>query len=130
MTDPIADLLTRIRNASSARHPRVDMPHSRLKESMAGILKAEGYINDVATVEKGKFKYLRILLRYDDEGIPFITGLARVSRCGKRVYTGYAEIKPVVGGIGVSILSTPRGLMTGSKARKSRVGGEILCNIW
>lgn len=130
MNDPIADMLTRIRNASSAGHKRVDVPHSRIKEAMAGILKSEGYIDDSKTVEKGEFRFLRIRLRYDDEGVSFITGLSRVSRPGKRVYTGYKEVPRVMGGLGVTILSTPRGLMSGRDARKNGVGGEILCSIW
>jgi small subunit ribosomal protein S8 len=130
MNDPIADMLTRIRNASSAGHKRVDVPHSRLKEAMAGILKSEGYVEDTTIIEKGKFRFLRIRLRYDDEGISFITGLSRVSRPGKRVYTGHKDVPRVMGGLGLSILSTPRGLMSGRDARKSGVGGEILCSIW
>jgi small subunit ribosomal protein S8 len=130
MNDPIADMLTRIRNASSAGHKRVDVPHSRIKEAMAGILKSEGYIADASIVEKGAFRFLRIRLRYDEEGVSFISGLARVSRPGKRVYAGHASIPPVMGGIGLCILSTPRGLMSGRKARKSGVGGEIVCNVW
>ncbi len=130
MNDPIADMLTRIRNASRAGHIRVDMPLSRLKVAIAGILKSEGYITDATTVEKGKFKAIRITLRYDEEGVPMISGLSRVSRQGKRVYSGHDEVPLVVGGLGMSILSTSRGLMSGRKARKSGVGGEILCNIW
>jgi len=130
MNDPIADMLTRIRNASSAGHKRVDMPHSRLKEAMAGILKSEGYVGDTTIVEKGKFRCLRIRLRYDDEGISFITGLSRVSRQGKRVYSGHKDIPRVMGGIGLSMRSTPRGLMSGRDARNSGGGGEILCSIW
>ncbi|HET6278472.1 MAG TPA: 30S ribosomal protein S8 [Candidatus Polarisedimenticolia bacterium] len=130
MNDPIADMLTRIRNASSAGHKRVDVPHSRIKEAMAGILKSEGYIDDSNTVEKGDFRFLRIRLRYDDQGVSFITGLSRVSRPGKRVYTGHRGVPRVMGGLGLTILSTPRGLMSGRDARKNGVGGEILCSIW
>ena len=130
MNDPIADMLTRIRNASSAGHIRVDMPLARLKVAIAGILKSEGYISDATTVDKGKFKAIRITLRYDEEGVPMISGLSRVSRQGKRVHTGHEEVPLVVGGLGMSILSTSRGLMSGRKARKSGVGGEILCNVW
>jgi len=130
MTDPIADMLTRIRNAVRARHPRTDIPHSTLKLAIANILKSEGYIGDVAVAEKGKFKVIRVSLRYDAEGAPFISGLAMVSKPGKRVYTGHKEVPLVMGGLGTSILSTPRGLMSGRQAKKSQVGGEILCNIW
>ena len=130
MNDPIADMLTRIRNASSAGHKRLDVPHSRLKEAMAGILKSEGYVEDTTIVEKGKFRFIRIRLRYDEEGVSLITGLACVSRQGKRVYAGHMDIPKVMGGLGVSIISTSRGLMSGRDARKGGVGGEILCSIW
>ncbi len=130
MNDPIADMLTRIRNASNAGHKRVDVPHSRLKEAIAGILKSEGYVEDTTIVEKGKFRFIRIRLRYDEEGVSLITGLACVSRQGKRVYAGHKDIPRVMGGLGVSIISTSRGLMSGRDARKGGVGGEILCSIW
>ena len=130
MNDPIADMLTRIRNAVRARHARTDMPHSRLKLAIAGILKEEGYIADAVTVEKGGFKVLRISLRYDSEGNAYLSGLERVSRPGKRVYAGHGEIPQVMGGIGLTILSTPKGTMSGRSARKAGVGGEILCAVW
>jgi small subunit ribosomal protein S8 len=130
MVDPIADMLTRIRNGVRAGHPRVDVPHSTLKIGIAEILKREGYIGDVAVAEKGKFKVIRITLRYDDEGKGFITGLVMVSKPGRRLYAGHGEIPPVMGGLGLSILSTPRGLMSAPEARKARVGGEILCSVW
>ena len=130
MNDPIADMLTRIRNAVRAGHPRVEIPRSGLKVAIAQILKREGYIGDVAEVEKGRFKAIRITLRYDEEGQAFLSGLEMVSRPGKRVYTGHEQIPLVMGGLGLSILSTPRGLMSGREARKARVGGEILCNVW
>lgn len=130
MTDPIADMLTRIRNAVRSRHPRLDMPHSKMKLALAGILKAEGYISGVALVEKGKFKSIRITLRYDEEGTPLISGLSIVSRPGRRIYAGYNEIPPVMGGLGLSILSTPKGVLSARDARKAGVGGEIVCNVW
>lgn len=130
MNDPIADLLTRIRNAVRAGHTRLDVPNSKMKLGMAGILKREGYISNVEVVQKGKYPVIRITLRYDDEGRPLISGLTMVSRPGKRVYTGHGEIPRVLGGIGMNIVSTSRGLMTGREARKSRVGGEIVCNVW
>lgn len=130
MTDPIADMLTRIRNAVRAGHPRVEVPHSRLKIAIASILKREGYVGDVAEVEKGRFKAIRITLRYDEDGAAYLSGVSMVSKPGKRVYSGYEEIPLVMGGLGVSIVSTPRGLMSGREARKARVGGEILCNVW
>src|ERR1700733_14350507 len=129
-TDPIADLLTRIRNAARAKHPRVDLPSSKLKLEVARILKEEGYVANYKVVdEKGK-KTLRVFLRYTPDRRSVITDLKRVSRPGSRRYIGKTEIRPVVGGMGISILSTPRGLMTGQSARKEGVGGELLCEVW
>src|SRR5262245_1306397 len=128
MNDPISDLLTRIRNAVRARHARTDVPHSRMKMAVAGILKAEGYVGDIAVVEKGGFKVMRIALRYDAEGNSYLSGIERVSRPGKRVYAGHDEIPKVMGGMGLTIVSTPKGVMTGREARKSRVGGEVVCS--
>jgi small subunit ribosomal protein S8 len=129
-TDPIADFLTRIRNGSRAKHPRVDMPSSKLKIEIARILKDEGYLANYKVVdEKGK-KTLRVFLRYTPERLSVITDLKRVSRPGSRRYVGKTEIRPVVGGMGVAIISTPRGLMTGQSARKEGVGGELLCEVW
>jgi small subunit ribosomal protein S8 len=129
-TDPIADLLTRIRNAVRAKHPRVDLPASKLKLEVARILKEEGYLANYKVVdEKGK-KTLRCFLRYTPERRSVITDLQRVSRPGSRRYVGKLEIRPVVGGLGISILSTPRGVMTGQTARKEGVGGELLCEVW
>lgn len=130
MNDPIGDMLTRIRNAVRARHARTDIPHSRLKLAIAGILKEEGYIAGAAVVEKDGFKVIRVTLRYDSEGTAFLSGLERVSRPGKRVYAGHAEIPQVMGGLGLTILSTPKGMMSGRSARKARLGGEILCAVW
>jgi small subunit ribosomal protein S8 len=130
ITDPIADLLTRIRNGSRARHPRVDVPSSKLKVEIARILKEEGYIaNFKVADEKGK-RTLRVFLRYTPDRRSVITDLRRVSRPGSRRYIGKAGIRPVVGGMGIVILSTPRGLMTGQAARKQGVGGELLCEVW
>jgi small subunit ribosomal protein S8 len=130
-TDPIADLLTRIRNASRAKHARVDMPLSKLKTEIARILKDEGYISTYKVVDENKpTKQLRIFLKYTPDKRSVITGLKRVSRPGNRRYTGATEIRPVMGGLGVCILTTPRGLMTGRAARRARVGGELLCEIW
>lgn len=129
-TDPIADFLTRIRNGARAGHPRVDVPSSRLKVAIAGILKEEGYIaNFKVADDKGK-KILRVFLRYAQDRRSVITGLRRISKPGARRYVGKAGIRPVVGGMGISILSTPRGLMTGHTARKEGVGGELLCEVW
>jgi small subunit ribosomal protein S8 len=129
-TDPIADLVTRIRNAAKAKHPRVDLPASKLKLEIARILKEEGYVANYKVVdEKGK-KTLRVFLRYTPERRSVITDLQRVSRPGSRRYVGKFGIRPVVGGMGISILSTPRGLMTGQSARKEGLGGELLCEVW
>jgi small subunit ribosomal protein S8 len=128
MTDPIADFLTRLRNANRALLPVVDMPHSRMKESIAKILKREGYISDCA-VEGAPLKRLKVKMKYSGrQGV--ITGLRRISSPGLRRYTGATEIPKVLAGSGVAILSTPRGVMTGVEARKQNVGGEVLCYVW
>ena len=123
MTDPIADMLTRIRNAVAANHPRVDIPGSKLKMEVARILKEEGYINNFVTKGEGVKYMIRIFLRYDAKGTPSITHLSRVSRPGRRVFVGATEIPRVLGGYGVNIVSTSRGLMSGKNARKENVGG-------
>lgn len=130
ITDPIADLLTRIRNAARAKHPRVDVPSSKLKVEIARILKDEGYLASFKVVEEKGHKTLRLFLRYTPDRRSVITDLKRVSRPGSRRYVTKTEIKPVVGGMGVSILSTPRGIMTGQTARKEGIGGELLCEVW
>ena len=129
-TDPIADMLTRIRNAARAKHPRVDLPSSKLKVEIARILKDEGYLANLKVVEDKGRKTLRVFLRYTPDRRSVITDLRRVSRPGSRRYVGKTEIRPVVGGMGISILSTPRGLMTGQTARTQGVGGELLCEVW
>jgi small subunit ribosomal protein S8 len=129
-TDPIADLLTRIRNATRAKHARLDLPSSKMKIEIARILKDEGYLANFKVVEEKGKKTLRIFLRYTSDRRSVITDLKRVSKPGSRRYVGKADIRPVVGGLGISILSTPRGLMTGSAARKEAVGGELLCEVW
>ncbi len=129
-TDPIADMLTRIRNAVRARHPRADMPASNLKVEIARILKEEGYVSTYKVVDENKRRVLRVFLRYTADKRGVLTDLRRVSRPGCRRYVGKNEIKPVVGGMGVSILSTPRGIMTGQTARKEGIGGELLCEVW
>jgi small subunit ribosomal protein S8 len=123
-------LLTRIRNAARAKHPRVDLPSSKLKVEVARILKDEGYLSNYKVVEEKGKKTLRVFLRYTPDRRSVITDLRRVSRPGSRRYTGKAGIRPVVGGMGISILSTPRGLMTGQSARKAGVGGELMCEVW
>ncbi len=130
MTDPIADMLTRIRNAIAANHSRVDIPGSKLKMEVARILKEEGYINNFVTKAEGAKYVIRIFLRYDAKGTSSITHLSRVSRPGRRVYVGATGIPRVLGGYGVNIVSTSRGLMSGKKARQENVGGEILAQIY
>ena len=130
MTDPIADMLTRIRNAIRANHPRVDIPGSKLKLEVARILKEEGYINNFTTKGEGTKYAIRIFLRYDAKGTSSITHLSRVSRPGRRVYVGAGEIPRVLGGYGVNIVSTSNGLMSGKAARKANVGGEILAEVY
>jgi small subunit ribosomal protein S8 len=129
LSDPIADMLTRIRNGIRARHQRVDIPSSRLKAEIARILKDEGYISNFKLVEEEKKKILRVMLRYDTEGDSAIASLSRVSKPGRRVYVGTREIPRVLGGLGITILSTPQGVMTGKSARKAGVGGEVLCSV-
>jgi small subunit ribosomal protein S8 len=130
LTDPVADLLTRIRNAINARQQKLDVPASKLKAEIARILKEEGYLaNFKATEEEGR-KVLRLYLKYGSNNDAAITNLARVSRPGCRVYVGHTEIPRVLGGLGINILTTPKGVMTGRQARKSGVGGEVLCEVW
>ncbi len=129
VTDPIADMLTRIRNAVAARHPKVDVPASRLKTEIARILKEEGYILNYKVAEEGVRKTIKIYLKYQANNRPVISEMSRVSRPGCRVYVGSGQIPRVVGGLGVNILTTPKGLMTGRDAEKQGVGGEILCQI-
>ncbi|MGA2801194.1 MAG: 30S ribosomal protein S8 [Verrucomicrobiota bacterium] len=128
MTDPIADMLTRIRNAGRALLPTVEMPHSRMKESLANILKKEGYVADVA-VDGKTIKKLKIQLKYQGKK-SVIEGLRRISKPGLRHYVGATEIPRVLGGMGVSVISTPEGVMTGTQARKKNLGGELLCYVW
>ena len=130
MTDPIADMLARIRNAVSAKHSRVDIPASKVKLEIARILKEEGYINNFVIKGEGAKKIVRIFLRYDARGTSSITYLARVSRPGRRVYVGSHEIPRVLGGYGINIVSTSRGLMSGKTARKENVGGELLAEVY
>ena len=129
VTDPIADMLTRIRNGLRARHPRVEMPASKLKTEVARILKEEGYISNFKVGDEGKKKVLKVFLRYGTDGGSVISLIERVSKPGRRVYVGSGEIPKVLGGMGINILTTPRGVMTGKEARKSGLGGEVLCNV-
>jgi small subunit ribosomal protein S8 len=129
LTDPVADFLTRVRNAISARHQKVDVPASKLKTEIARILKEEGYISNFKLTEEEGHKILRLYLKYGSNNEAAISSLHRVSRPGCRVYVGRDDIPRVMGGLGVNILTTPRGVMTGKQARKEGVGGEILCEI-
>jgi small subunit ribosomal protein S8 len=135
MTDPIADMLTRIRNAVTAKHTRVDMPASRIKADIARILQDEGYIQgfkvlDESDGKSGASQSLRLFLKYGPHGEKLITGVERISRPGRRVYFGRDDVPEVLAGLGTSILTTSRGVMTGKAAVKAGVGGEVLCNIW
>jgi small subunit ribosomal protein S8 len=130
MTDPLADMLTRIRNASKARHEKVDVPGSKLKVEVARILKEEGYIKNFKFVKDEKQGIIRIFLKYDASKQPIIEGIERVSRPGRRLYAGSEKIPQVLGGLGVTIVSTSRGIMTDRQARHLNVGGEILCAVW
>lgn len=133
MTDPIADMLTRIRNAVNARHARVDIPASRLKMEIARILQDEGYIQGFKLLDESAregFQMVRLILKYGPHGERLITGIERISRPGRRVYFGHSDVPPVLGGLGTSILTTSRGVMTGREAVRAGVGGEVLCNVW
>jgi small subunit ribosomal protein S8 len=130
LTDPVADLLTRIRNAISARQQKLDVPASKLKSEIARILKEEGYLSNFKTTEEAGQRVLRLYLKYGTNNDAAITNVSRVSRPGCRVYVGHTEIPRVLGGLGINILTTPKGVMTGRQARKTGVGGEILCEVW
>jgi len=130
MTDPIADMLTRIRNACRARHDKVDIPSSKLKEQIARILKKEGYIKDYRFIEDGRQGVLRVYLKYGPDDQPVIEEIQRVSRPGRRVYVKGSDVPHVVRGIGIAVLSTSRGVITDSEARTAHVGGEVLCYVW
>lgn len=132
VTDPIADMLTRIRNAVAARHPRVRMPASKIKIAIAAVLTDEGFVKDYELHESatGPQREIDIELQYREDGGSVLAGIRRVSRPGLRVYVQQREIPRVYGGLGVAILSTPRGVMTGHRARSENVGGEVLCYVW
>ncbi len=130
MTDPIADFLTRVRNSSNSRNRRAVMPSSRAKVALAKILAEEGFISGYSVTGDDALPNLIIGMKYSDKGQPVITGLERVSRPGRRMYTGFRNIPLVRSGLGINIVSTPQGIMSGSQARRERVGGEIMCNVW
>jgi small subunit ribosomal protein S8 len=130
MTDPIADMLTRLRNALLARHRTTDIPASRIKVAIAGILKDEGFISDCAVIEDRRQGMLRVTLKYGPDGERVISGLERVSRPGRRVYRPVEEIPDVLGGLGINIVSTSKGLLSGRVAKTQGLGGEVLLNVW
>jgi small subunit ribosomal protein S8 len=129
-TDPITDLLNRLRNGMQAGHERVDVPASRLKEDVLKVLAEEGYIASYLRVEEKGRPVLRVGLKYDGDGEPIVNGLERVSKPGRRVYAAAAQMPEVLGGLGVAIVSTSKGIVTGQKARLARIGGEILAHVW
>ncbi|MCC7368178.1 MAG: 30S ribosomal protein S8 [Chloroflexi bacterium] len=130
MTDPIADMLTRIRNGLQSRHAAVEMPASKLKSAIAEVLKDEGYIKGYSQSGEGPSKTLKVELRYVGKNEPVLSGLKRISKPGLRVYAGAEELPRVFGGLGTAIISTSRGVMSGAQARKMRVGGEVICHVW
>lgn len=130
MTDPIADFLTRIRNANMVYHDKVEVPASRMKKAIAEILREEGYIRDYELLDDGKQGVVRIYMKYGDNKQRVISGLKRISKPGLRVYAGKDQLPRVLGGLGIAIVSTSRGIMTDKKARKEGLGGEVLCYIW
>ncbi len=130
MTDPIADMLTRVRNASSAMHDEVSIPSSKLKENIAKILVDEGYVDSYEVATDEGHPTIRIRLRYSDERERVISGIRRISKPGRRVYRGAQELPRVLGGLGVAIISTSQGLMTDKQARRAKVGGEVLAYVW
>jgi small subunit ribosomal protein S8 len=130
MTDPIADMLIRIKNALMARHKTVVVPGSKLKLEIARILKEEGYIEDYRVIEEKPQIKIEIVLKYDEKKRPVIAGIKRVSKPGRRIYRGYKELPKVLNGMGIAIISTSQGIMTDHEARKRRVGGEVICEIW
>ncbi len=131
MSDPIADMLTRIRNANTAKHDTVDVPSSKMKVAIAEILEKEGYISKYEIVDDGNFKAIHVTLKYGaDKNEKIITGIKRISKPGLRVYAGKEEIPSVLGGLGIAILSTNKGIITDKEARKQQVGGEVLAFVW
>ena len=129
-SDPISDMLTRLRNAIAAKHPKVDVPGSKLKTEIARILKEEGYIANYKIADEGAKRVIKIYLKYTASNEPVISHIHRVSKPGCRVYVGSKDIPKVLGGLGINILTTPQGVMTGKTARKTGVGGELLCHVW
>jgi small subunit ribosomal protein S8 len=130
MTDPIADMLTRIRNAVAVKHDYVNIPSSKVKVAIAKVLKDEGFIRDFETFEEGPRRFVRVHLNYTENREPILNGLKRVSRPGLRVYVQKREIPRVFNGLGIAILSTPKGIMAGQQAWRQQTGGEVLCYVW
>ena len=130
VTDPIADMLTKIRNASSAKHEKVDIPTSKLKLEIVKILKTEGFIKNFKKIQAEGSNVIRVFLKYDDENAPIIHGVEKVSKPGRRVYSGYKELPRVFNGYGTLIVSTSEGVTTGRKAVEKKVGGELICTVW
>jgi small subunit ribosomal protein S8 len=130
MSDPIADMLTRIRNANTVRHETVEMPASKIKKEIAEILKREGFIRDAEYIEDNKQGIIRIFLKYGSNNERVITGLKRISKPGLRVYAKSTEVPRVLGGLGIAILSTSKGVLTDKEARQSKAGGEVICYVW
>lgn len=129
-TDPVADMLTRIRNANMVGHPSVEMPFSKMKFEIAKLLKAEGFISDYSEKEIGKFKFLQVDLKYKSEDESVITGIKRVSKPGLRIYKNAKNMPKVYDGLGIAVVSTNKGIITDRKARSENVGGEVLCYVW
>lgn len=130
MTDPIADLLTRIRNASAAKHEEVEIPSSKMKLEIVKILKEEGFIKNYKLSKDNRQGIIHVFLKFTSDDKPVISGLKRISRPGRRIYVGIDNIPQVMGGVGIAILSTPKGILTDLKARREKVGGEVLCYVW
>lgn len=130
LTDPIADMLTRIRNANSVGKDRVDIPASKVKTSIGELLKAEGFINDVKLVERKPQNMIRVYLKYGDNDEKVISGIKRISKPGLRVYVGQDEVPQVLGGLGIAVISTSQGVMSDKEAREKGIGGEVLCYVW
>ncbi|RKX56629.1 MAG: 30S ribosomal protein S8 [Thermodesulfobacteriota bacterium] len=130
MTDPIADMLIRIKNALMARHKKVEIPASKMKLEIARILKEEGYIEDFTYIDEKPQGKIEIILKYDENKRPVIRGVKRVSKPGRRIYMGYRKLPKVLDGLGIAIISTSQGIMTDHEARRRKVGGEVLCEIW
>lgn len=130
MSDPVSDILTRVRNGLTARHEKIDVPSSRFKVELARVLKEEGYIKNFKVLDDKGAGLLRLYLKYDDQGCPVIHGVTRISKPGRRLYRGKHDLPEVLGGLGISIVSTSQGLLTGTDAHRRGLGGEVVCSVW